>query len=322
MVAEKPTPIVSETDYRRKPRRATGWTRMRRSWQLYAIIALPTIFLLVFSYYPMLGSQIAFRNYNPIGGIWHSPWTGLQQFTIFYQSPYFWNVIDNTLRISLYTICVGTPITVGFALALNEIRNGAFRKWVQTVSFLPYFISVVVLVALLNIMLSSSAGPFAEITTLLGIHHPPILLSSGSAFPSVYVWSVIWQSTGYSAIIYLAALSHVNLELYDAAKIDGASRWQRMIHVDWQTIKPTVVILLILSVGNVLNVGFQQDYLMQNPLNTATSQIISTYTYEIGILQANFSFGAAVGLMNSGVGLVLLLIVNFVAKYVSNTNLF
>lgn len=321
MIAEKRASTV-EVGVKTRARRSGAWVRIRRSGQLYAIVALPTLFLLVFNLYPLLGSQIAFRNFNPIGGIWHSPWTGLQQFQIFYQSPYFWNLFVNTLRISLYTILVGTPITVGFALALNEIRNGAFRKWVQTVSFLPYFVSVVVLVALLNIMLSPSSGPYAEIMSLLGIQHPPLLLSSGAAFPSVYVWSVIWQSTGYSAIIYLAALSHVNLELYDAAKIDGASRWQRMIHVDWQTIKPTVVILLILSVGNVLNVGFQQDYLMQNPLNTSTSQIISTYTYEVGILQANFSFGAAVGLLNSTIGFVLILIVNFVAKYVSNTNLF
>lgn len=321
MIAEKPASTF-ETDVKPRARRSGAWVRIRRSGQLYAIIALPTAFLLVFNLYPLLGSQIAFRNFTPLGGIWHSPWTGLQQFQIFYQSPYFWNIFDNTLRISLYTILVGTPITVGFALAVNEIRNGAFRKWVQTVSFLPYFVSVVVLVALLNILLAPSSGPYAELMSLLGIHHPPLLLSSGSAFPSVYVWSVIWQSTGYSAIIYLAALSHVNLELYDAAKIDGASRWQRMINVDWQTIKPTVVILVILSVGNVLNVGFQQDYLMQNPLNTSTSQIISTYTYEIGILQANFSFGAAVGLLNSTIGFVLILIVNFVAKYVSNTNLF
>lgn len=306
--------------HRRKP--PTMMARVRRHWQLYLVIALPTLFLLVFNYYPMAGAQIAFRNYNPLQGIWGSPWIGWQEFSFFYHSPYFWEVIDNTLRISLYTILVGTPITIGFALAVNELRHGAFRKWVQTVSFIPYFISVVVIVAMMQIVLSPSSGPYFLITQLLGIHQPPDPLSSAGAFPSLYVWSGIWQTTGYSAIIYLAALAHVNVELYDAARIDGASRWQRMRHIDWQAIKPTVVILVILSVGTILSVGFEKDYLLQNPLNLNTSEIISTYTYKMGILDANFSFAAAVGLLNSGVGFILVLLVNFVARYVSDTTLF
>ena len=306
----------------RSPKRFGALARMKRSSGLYLIVALPTIFLLVFNYYPMAGAQIAFRNYNPVQGIWGSPWIGLQEFSAFYNSPFFWEVIDNTLRISLYTILVGTPITVIFALAVNEIRDGAFRKWVQTMSFIPYFISTVVLVAMMQILLSPTSGPFYQITHLLGIANPPNLLSSAAAFPSVYVWSGIWQTTGYSAVIYLAALAHVNVELYDAARIDGASRWQRMRHIDWQAIKPTVVILVILSVGSLLSVGFEKDYLLQTPLNLSSAEIISTYTYKIGILDANFSFAGAVGLLNSAVGFVLVLLVNLVARYVSDTSLF
>ncbi|HZS87219.1 MAG TPA: ABC transporter permease subunit [Chloroflexota bacterium] len=297
------------------------WLKIRRHWQLYPVIALPTAFLITFNYIPMVGVQIAFRDYNPIGGIWGSPWIGLQEFQFFFQSPYFWPLIQNTLTLSLYALLVGTPATIILALALNEVKHAAFKRTVQMITYAPYFISTVVLVGMMFIILSPSTGLVGQIAGLLGVPAPN-LLASPDAFPSLYVWSGVWQETGYGAVIYLAALATVNLELYEAARIDGASRWQKIRHIDLQAIKPTVIILTILSVGNLLGIGFEKVYLLQNPLNLSTSEVISTYVYKNGLLDANYTFAAAVGLFNSLVNFVLVLIVNFVARRVSNTSLF
>jgi len=296
-------------------------SKIRRHWQLYLVIALPTAFLVTFNYVPMVGAQIAFRDFNPIGGIWGSPWTGLQQFQIFVQSPFFWPLIQNTLTLGLYALVVGTPAAIILALALNEVKHATFKRTVQMVTYAPYFISTVVLVGMLNILLAPSGGPFAQFFGLIGARAPN-LLGSSSAFPSLYVWSGVWQETGYGAIIYLAALANVNLDLYEAARIDGASRWQKIRYIDFPALKPTVTLLLILSVGNLLTLGFEKVYLLQNPLNLSTSEVIATYVYKTGLLDANFSFGAAVGLFNSGISFILILIVNFVAKRVSETSLF
>jgi putative aldouronate transport system permease protein len=295
---------------------------IRRHWQLYLVIALPMAFLITFNYYPMIGVQIAFRNYNPVQGMWHSPWTGLTQFRAFVNGPYFWQVIRNTLRISLYSIVIGTPATIILALAINEVKHARFKKLAQMVSYAPYFISTVVVVGIIQIVLSPDSGPLVQIAKLFGVHHMPNLLASPGAFPSIYVWSGIWQETGYGAVIYLAALSAVNPELYEAARIDGASRLQRIRHIDLPSITPTIVILLIMSVAGILNVGFEKVFLLQNPLNNSGAEVISTYVYKTGLLDSNFSFAAAVGLFNSIVGLVLLVIVNFVARFVSDESLF
>jgi putative aldouronate transport system permease protein len=295
--------------------------KIRRHWQLYLVIALPTAFLVTFNYIPMVGVQIAFRDYNPIGGIWGSPWIGWQELQFFVQSPYFWPLIQNTLTLSLYALLIGTPATVILALALNEVKHAAFKRVVQMVTYAPYFISTVVLVGMMEIILSPTNGLLNRLTAVVGVH-PPDLLGSPTAFPSLYVWSGVWQETGYGAVIYLAALANVNLELYEAARIDGASRWQKIRYIDFPAIRPTVIILTILAVGNLMGVGFEKVYLLQTPLNLSSSEIIATYVYKNGLLDANYSFAAAVGLFNSVVNFLLILIVNFVAKRVSDTSLF
>jgi putative aldouronate transport system permease protein len=237
------------------------------------------------------------------------------------QSPYFWPLIQNTLTLSLYALLIGTPATVILALALNEVKHAAFKRAVQMVTYAPYFISTVVLVGMMEILLSPTNGLLNQLTAVVGVH-PPDLLGSPTAFPSLYVWSGVWQETGYGAVIYLAALANVNLELYEAARIDGASRWQKILYIDFPAIRPTVIILAILAVGNLMGVGFEKVYLLQTPLNLSSSEIIATYVYKNGLLDANYSFAAAVGLFNSVVNFLLILIVNFIAKRVSNTSLF
>jgi putative aldouronate transport system permease protein len=295
--------------------------KIRRHWQLYLVIALPTAFLITFNYIPMVGVQIAFRDYNPIGGMWGSPWIGWQEFQFFVQSPYFWPLIQNTLTLSLYALLIGTPATVILALALNEVKHAAFKRAVQMVTYAPYFISTVVLVGMMEIILSPTNGLLNQLTAVVGVH-PPDVLGSPTAFPSLYVWSGVWQETGYGAVIYLAALANVNLELYEAARIDGASRWQKILYIDFPAIRPTVIILTILAVGNLMGVGFEKVYLLQTPLNLSSSEIIATYVYKNGLLDANYSFAAAVGLFNSIINFLLILIVNFIAKRVSDTSLF
>jgi putative aldouronate transport system permease protein len=291
-------------------------------WQLYLLVSVPTVFLIVFNYIPMLGTQLAFRQYNPLQGIWGSPWIGTQEFANFFASPYCWPIIQNTLVLGVYSLAVGTPASIILALMLNEVKHAWFKKTVQTVTFMPYFISTVVLIGMMNIMLSPNVGLFGQIYSFFGNQHAPDLLGDPNAFPSLYVWSGVWQTTGWGAVIYLAALASVSPALYEAAKIDGASRWQRMLHIDFPAIKPTIVVLTILAAGNVMAVGFEKVFIMQNPLNLGTSEVINTYVYKIGLVNDDFSFSAAVGLFNSTVNFVLILTVNFVARWVSDTSLF
>lgn len=299
------------------------FAQIKRHWQLYLLIAIPTAFLLVFNYWPMVGIQLAFRDYSPLQGIWGSPWIGMKTMNLWLQSPYFWPVLVNTLVIGVYSLVVGTCAAIVLALALNEVKQRWFKKTVQTITYVPYFVSAVVLVGMMQITLSTSGSPLAKFFGLLGNLHPPDLFGMSSAFSSLFVWSGVWQATGYGAVIYLAALSSVNPELYDAARIDGASRVQRMRNIDWHAIRPTVVVLVILAVGNLLNAAsFEKVYLMQNPLNLSTSEVISTYVYKIGLLNGDFSFAAAVGLFNSVVGFVLLVLTNITARLVSDTSLF
>lgn len=293
-----------------------------RHWQLYILIAMPVAFLITFNYIPMVGAQIAFREYNPIQGMWNSPWVGMKQFNFFFNSPYFWPVINNTLRISVYSLLVGIPASIFLALALNEVKNRRFKRTVQMATYAPYFISTVVLVGMMEIILSPTSGLYGQFSSLFGISSPADIMGSPAAFPSLYVWSGIWQETGYGAIIYLAALSGVNPELYEAARIDGASRLRKIIHIDLPSILPTVIILFILSIGGLLGVGFEKVYLLQNALNQSTSEIISTYVYKVGLIDSNFSFAVAVGLFNSVIGFILIIVANFIAKKVSDSSLF
>jgi putative aldouronate transport system permease protein len=301
-------------------KRSAAYKSIVRHWELYLLVFLPLLYLVIFKYIPMVGVQIAFKNYNVIKGIWGSPWVGFKQFETFFASPNFWLVIKNTLGISLYSLLAGFPIPIMLALALNEVHKGMFKKTVQMVTYAPHFISTVIMVSIIILMLSPHVGVVDRMLTALGLPSTNIM-GIPEYFKSIYVWSGIWQNMGYSSIIYIAALAGVDPALYEAARMDGASRLQKIIHIDLPSLIPISVIMLILNLGSVMGVGFDKVYLMQNPLNQSASEVISTYVYKVGLIGANFSFSTAVGLFNSVVNLILLLIVNAIARRVSETSL-
>lgn len=301
-------------------RRSVVIRSLRRYWQLYLVMLPTLLYFIIFKYIPMANAVIAFKDYKLVLGIWDSPWVGAKYFLMFFNNPVFWTLIENTLTLSVYALVVGFPIPILLAIFINEVRDGVFKRAVQLITYAPYFISTVIIVSMLMMLLSPRLGVFNLALKALG--QPTLnFLGIPSYFSSIYVWSGVWQNSGYAAIVFLAALAGVDPELYEAAKIDGASRIQRIINIDLPGIMPVAVILLILNVGSLLSVGFEKIYLLQNPLNLSTSEVIATYVYKIGLLNANFSFATAVGLFNSVVNMTLLVIINFVAKRVSDTSL-
>lgn len=308
--------------WKRQPRRR-GWRgrALRKSLPLYVMMAPPLAFLVIFNFWPIIGAQIAFRDYNPIGGMWGSPWVGLEHFKAWVSNPQFFSIVSNTLILSFYQLIISTPATIILALCLNEVRARWFKKFVQTVTYFPYFISLIVLVGMMQLILSPDNGPISHLLAGIGVKMPDLFASS-PAFRHLYVFSGVWQNTGYGAIIYLGVLSSVSPTLYEAAKLDGASLLQKIRHVDLPAIRPTIIILVILDIGNLLQVGFEKVFLLQNPLNLSTSQVISTYVYQTGLVSGDFSFGTAVGLFNSVISLFLILVANLVARRVADTSLF
>ena len=297
--------------------------RFRNSWEFYVFLIIPVLILILFDYIPMAGVQIAFRRFTPSGGIWGSEWVGLRYFTRFFQSYQLGRIIPNTLRLSIYGLIAGFPIPIIFALMLNVMKNGRTKKIVQTVTYMPHFISTVVVVGMLFRVVSPVNGIYAHIINLFSLPRVDLLARPGF-FPHLYVWSGVWQGFGWGSIIYLAALSGVSSELHEAAEIDGASRFQRVIHIDFPAILPTATILLILSTRSIMSVGFEKVYLMQNDMNLRMSEVISTYVYKVGLGSgglSDFSYGTAIGLFNSLVNLAILLIVNAIAKKVGETSL-
>jgi putative aldouronate transport system permease protein len=288
---------------------------------LYLFLAPTLIYLAIFIYGPMYGIQIAFKNYNPAIGIWESPWIGLQHFIDFVKGYNFKRLLGNTLTLSIYQLILGFPMPILLALLLNEIRNQKYKKFVQTTLYAPHFISMVVLVGIIIIILSPSTGIINKFLVLLGLESKYFMIQP-KAFKHIYVLSGIWQNTGWNAIIYLAALSSVDPQLHEAATIDGANRLERIWHINIPSIMPTVTILLIMSVGSIASVGFEKAYLLQNPLNLETSEIISTFVYKRGLIDANYSYSTAVGLFNNVINIIMLLLANFVAGKVSETSLF
>ena len=297
-----------------------NWKGMKRHWQLYLLVLAPIAYFVIFKYIPMYGAQIAFREFSITRGITGSEFIGMAHFEAFFNSPNFWLLIKNTLGISIFSLIVGFPAPIILALALNEVRSVRFKKTVQMVTFAPFFISTVVMVSMIIIFLSPRLGFVDHIVRALGSESINFMGVPGY-FKSIFVWSNVWQGVGYGAVIYLAALAGINPELYEAAKVDGASRIKKIVHVDIPGIAPAIIILLILSVGQIMNVGFEKIYLMQNPLNLSTSEVISTYVYKTGLLGANFSFSAAVDLFNSVLNLILLITVNSIAKRISDNSL-
>lgn len=304
--------------------RNTAWRALRRSlrrhWQLYLVMLPALLYFFVFKYIPMANAIIAFKDYSVVKGIWGSDWVGFKHFELFFSNPVFWTLLKNTLGLSLYALIVGFPIPILLAIALNEIRDGFFKRLVQMVTYAPYFISTVVIVSMIMLLLAPRLGVINLGLQALGL--PTInFLGRPDLFASIYVWSGVWQNSGYAAIVYLAALSGVDPALYEAAKVDGASRLQKIFNIDLPGIMPVAVILLILNVGSLLAIGFEKAYLLQNPLNLSTSEIIATYVYKIGLLNANFSFATAVGLFNSVINMILLVTVNAYVKRVSDMSL-
>jgi putative aldouronate transport system permease protein len=296
--------------------------KIKRGWQLYLMLLFPLAWLLIFQYWPMYGAQIAFRNFMPGMSILGSPWVGLDNFAKFFNSYMFWRLLRNTLWISFYSLAIGFPIPIIFALTINQLKGGWFKRTIQMVSYAPYFISTVVVVGMVIQFLDLRRGPINLLLLTLGMS-PINFMGSPEMFPSIYVWSGVWQYTGFSAVIYLAALSTVDPSLHEAAVVDGANRLQRIWHIDLQTILPTVITLLILNMGQIMNVGFEKTFLLQNTLNQTTSEVISTYIYKVSLAAgiASYSYGAAIGLFNSLVGLILLAIANQISKKLTETGL-
>lgn len=292
--------------------RAAARHRLARNWQLYVFLLPAVVYFAVFHYYPLYGLQIAFKNYIAAEGIWGSPWVGLTNFTRFFGSFYFWDLLRNTLALNLLSLAL-FPLPLIVALSLNEVRNGPFRRTVQTVLYAPYFISTVVLAGIVIAFLNPATGVVNHLVTALG-GRPVDFMAEPVWFAPVYVLSGEWQNLGWGTIIYLAALAGVDPELLEAARLDGATRLQRVRHVSLPGIMPTVVVLFVLAVGNLMAVGFEKVYLLQNPLNLETSEVIQTYVYKAGLLGAQYSFSAAVGLFNTLVNLALLFAVNRAAR--------
>ena len=290
-------------------------------WQLYVLVLLPVAFVIVFAYLPMGGIIIAFKDFSIRKGIFGSPWAGMKYFNQLFNSPIFMDIFKNTIIISVYTIAVGFPFPIILALAFNELRNQRMKKIIQTITFAPYFISTVVIVSILMQVFSYRYGVVNETIKLFG-GDAVDFLGSSSFFRPAYVWSGVWQTAGYSSVLYIAALSSIDTALYEAAYLDGANKLQKIWHIDLPGIIPTIITMLILTTGNILNVGFEKVFLMQNPVNYGVSEIISTYVYKTGIKQAQFSFSTAVGLFNSVVNCSALLLVNWISRRVSGTSLF
>lgn len=311
----------------RKDRRLSPYYRSLRfrfsnCWDLYIFLIPMLAYFIIFHYAPMYGLQIAFKTFKIRKGIWGSPWADpwFYQFERLFSTTLLRTALQNTLMLSLYSLIFGFLPPIILALMLNQVTNLRFKKFVQTVSYAPHFISVVVMVSMLFCMFSTSNGIITRILGVFGLGPYPIT-SAAKYFRGLYVGSDIWQNMGFSAIIYIAALSSISPELHEAAVIDGANKAQRVWHVDIPGILPTITILLILRSGSIMSVGFQKVYLMQTPLNLARSEILSTYVYKVGLEDGDFSFSTAVGMFNSVVNFILIVTVNAITRRLSETSL-
>ena len=295
--------------------------KIKSNIPLYVLLFPSIILLIMFAYIPMIGLVIAFKDYSPANGILNSPWAGFKYFTQFFNSVQFGTTMMNTLKISIYSILVGFPLPILLALLCNQLRAGKFKKVFQVTTYLPHFISTMVMCGIIILFLSPNSGLIANIFKSLGWTMPN-LLSKPDSFAGVYVWSDVWQHIGWDSIIYLAALSAIDPTYYEAATMDGASRMQKILNIDLPLLLPTAMILLILRAGSLLSIGFEKVLLLQNPLNLAGSEVISTYVYKVGMLNFQYSYSTAIGLFNTVVNLIILLSVNWFSKRYTKTGLF
>lgn len=299
------------------------YRQVKSRWQLYLLLLVPLLFVLIFSYVPMGGLVIAFKKYSFRDGIFGSPWVGLANFRKFFASNMFGKVMRNTLTLSFYSLST-FPIAILFALMLNVLPGRRYKKTIQTVTYIPHFISTVVMVGLIFQLLNNRTGLYGNLYSLFTNEMAPDIMANGKNFKHLYVWSAVWQSTGYNSIIYIAALAGVDTSLHEAARIDGANRLQRVRYIDLPGIMPTVSIMLILAVGNIMNVGFEKALLMQNSLNLSYSEIISTHVYKIGLAAGitDFSYSTAIGLFNSVINFAMLIVANWGSKKATGNGIF
>lgn len=300
--------------------RKSLWSKISRNWVLYLFL-LPTIaYFVIFHYIPMVGVQIGFRDYRAIDGIWRSPWVGLKHFRRFFSSYNFFIVLKNTLALSFLQIIFNFPVPIILALLLNQLRHKRFKGFVQTVTYAPHFISTVVMVGILRAFCSPSSGIINHLIHFFG-GEGIYFFAEPSWFRPLYIISGIWQNMGWASIVYLAALTGIDPTLHEAAMVDGASKFKRIMNIDIPGILPVVVVMLILESGRVMSIGFEKVFLMQTPLNLDMSEVISTYVYKVGLLNVQYSYSTAIGFFNSVVNLILIVSVNAFSKKVSNSSL-
>ena len=310
---------MKEKTFKQSEKARRARVLFKRHWMKYLMILIPIIYICFYEIAPLYGLQIAFKNYRVKQGIWGSEWVGLDNFKQFFSNFRWKNYVGNTIKISLYSIAVGFPIPIFLALMIHVNESKWLKKITQNISYIPHFISVVVMVGILWQLLNPFGGVLSALSKLTGWEIFSMdLRANPDAFIHLYVWSGVWQQMGWNAIIYVSALSAVPTELHEAARIDGASRWKRVLHIDIPTILPTIVTMLILRFGSILNVGRDKVYLMQNQLNILESEVISTYVYKFGLGAGNYSYGTAVGLMNTLINLGMVLLVNAIANKLSD----
>ncbi|MEV4220686.1 ABC transporter permease subunit [Nonomuraea sp. NPDC049725] len=302
-----------------KPQDRTWRRALRRDWQLYTLAILPLLFFLIFRYAPMLGNVIAFRKFQPGGNLFGEEWVGLRYVNMFLSDPTFWTVFTNTLVLGGLTLLFCFPLPIVLALLLNEIRTRRLKRFLQSVSYLPHFLSVVIVAALV-MQMTAVDGPINQALKSLG-EEPVTFLQQPEWFRTIYVSSEVWQTVGWGTILYLAALTTIDEQLYEAARMDGAGRWRQIWHVTLPGIRPTAVTLMILNLGTFLAVGFEKILLLYNPLTYPTADVISTYLFRMGVLSSNFSYAAAIGLFEALIGLVLVVSANVISRRTVGTSL-
>ena len=292
---------------------------LRRDWQLYSLAVLPLLFFLVFRYLPMLGNVIAFRRYQPGGDLFGEQWVGLRYFRMFLTDPTFWQVFTNTVVLGGLTLLFCFPLPIALALLLNEVRTRWLKGLVQTVSYLPHFLSIVVIAGLV-LQTVSIDGVINQALRAAG-QDPVAFIQEAAWFRTIYVSSEVWQTVGWGTILYLAALTTIDDDLYEQAKVDGANRWRQTWHVTLPGIRPTMITLLVLNIGTFLAVGFEKVLLLYNPLTYATADVVSTYLYRVGIVSGSFSYATAIGLFEALIGLALVLGANTLSRRTTGTSL-
>lgn len=310
---------ISHSESKPLLRKKKRFTLFLKDWQLYSLVLLPVIYLIIFKYIPMFGNVIAFRRFIPGGSIFGEEWVGFYYFEMFLSDPTFYKVFTNTLVLAFLLLVITFPAPIIFALLLNEVKNHLFKRFVQTASYLPHFFSVVVVAGMVYELLALN-GPVNSLIANLGLDKINFM-QLPEWFRTIFVSVDLWQGLGWGAILYLAALTGINDELYEAAKIDGANRWKQTIHITIPGILPTIVVLLILNIGNFLQIGFEKVLLLYNPLTYETADIIATYVYRVGLQSGSFSYGTAIGLFESIVGLILVFGANYVSRRITDNSL-